>query len=229
MGRLLGTLLRHAHCCVSSYQSNSWFSARTTSVGVKFQMTQFIRSLLPFCYYCTNFGTRWSRPMSGFVFVLAAHTYIFLIQVVTSQSNLTTLGGFVWFTCSTHAHLFNASCHFAVWSCRLEFCCTSNMQIYLFDACSRFVVLWCYLELLSVFTNRTQAQIFSAFNLSLGGHIIPTWVCLYVLTLFNATCHFLSNYTTLCDLMFVLAAIKTTPIPEKLSSNQEKSSKNLSR
>ena len=38
--------LRHAHCCMSSYQSNSRSCVGTTRVGVKVQMTQFIRSLL---------------------------------------------------------------------------------------------------------------------------------------------------------------------------------------
>ena len=33
--------LGHAHCCVSSYQSNSRSCASTIRVGVKFQMTQF--------------------------------------------------------------------------------------------------------------------------------------------------------------------------------------------
>ena len=33
--------LRHAHCCVSSYQSNSRPCASTTRVGVRVQMTQF--------------------------------------------------------------------------------------------------------------------------------------------------------------------------------------------
>ena len=38
--------LRHAHCCRSSYQSNSRSCLGTTRVGVKVQMTQFIGSLL---------------------------------------------------------------------------------------------------------------------------------------------------------------------------------------
>ena len=38
--------LRHAHCCMSSYQSNSRSCVGTTRVGVKVQMTQFIGSLL---------------------------------------------------------------------------------------------------------------------------------------------------------------------------------------
>ena len=38
--------LRHAHCCMSRYQSNSRSCVGTTRVGVKVQMTQFIGSLL---------------------------------------------------------------------------------------------------------------------------------------------------------------------------------------
>ena len=38
--------LRHVHCCMSSYQSNSRSCVGTTRVGIKVQMTQFIGSLL---------------------------------------------------------------------------------------------------------------------------------------------------------------------------------------
>ena len=51
--------LRHAHCCVSSCQSNSRSSASTTRVGVK----NLLCRCFHFSYYCTYFSTRWSRPI----------------------------------------------------------------------------------------------------------------------------------------------------------------------
>ena len=107
--------LRHAHSCMSSYQSNSRSSASTTRVGVKVQMTQFY---FHFSYYCTYFSTRWSRPMSVISFViykiLKGKRFSDWIKILLYYQFILILSFTIWYSFVTisnnthgkHCHLF---------------------------------------------------------------------------------------------------------------------------
>ena len=78
--------LRHAHCCMSSYQSNSRSCVGTTRVGVKVQMTQFIGSLLSLSLLLYELWYQMKSPIVSW-FIYSVYCNVTLYHIPTEQRN----------------------------------------------------------------------------------------------------------------------------------------------